>query len=613
MKYTLFPSIGFSICALVFLSLVGIMYLSKKKYKNLENNIFAFMLVFTIVLLILEIVCVYTMSIRNEIPKLNEVLCRGYILGAIIWTTSFIAYIWSLGTRNKKVKNKRKRNVILTILLFVIISILFGISCFNPITYSGGSGELYVIGGDAVSVVYVAGFAMVTALLFFLLKNNLKLPWAQRAPIYFVVVFFAVVTAFQILSGYDFNDLTYIFAFCVTALYFTIESQDNKLISELEKSKEEAIEADKAKTEFLSNMSHEIRTPLNAIVGFSQGLKEEELPSKAIEEVNDIISASNTLLEIVNGILDISKIEANKIEIVNKEYDFKVMFKELVALSKARLGDKPLEFRYSCDASIPDTLYGDETRVKQIIINILTNAIKYTKEGYFDFQVHSVNKDGVCRLIISVEDSGIGIKEENIKKLFTKFERFDEKNTTIEGTGLGLAITKMLVELMHGKIIVQSKYGEGSKFTIILDQKIVLGKKLEQKVVQSDVISDYHDKKILIVDDNELNLKVAMRLLEKYHLNITTATSGFECIDLITSNNKYDLILLDDMMPKLSGVDTLHRLKENELFNMPVVCLTANAIEGMKDNYLKEGFDDYLAKPIDRIELNRVLHTYLDK
>ena len=150
MKYTLFPSIGFSICALVFLSLVGIMYLSKKKYKNLENNIFAFMLVFTIVLLILEIVCVYTMSIRDEIPKLNEVLCREYILGTIIWTTSFIAYIWSLGTRNKKVKNKRKRNVILTILLFAIISILFVISCFSPITYSGGSGELYVIGGDAV-------------------------------------------------------------------------------------------------------------------------------------------------------------------------------------------------------------------------------------------------------------------------------------------------------------------------------------------------------------------------------------------------------------------------------------------------------------------------------
>ena len=347
MKYTLFPSIGFSICALVFLSLVGIMYLSKKKYKNLENNIFAFMLVFTIVLLILEIVCVYTMSIRDEIQKLNEVLCREYILGTIIWTTSFIAYIWSLGTRNKKVKNKRKRNVILTILLFVIISILFVISCFSPITYSGGSGELYVIGGDAVSVVYVAGFAMVTALLFFLLKNNLKLPWAQRAPIYFVVVFFAVVTAFQILSGYDFNDLTYIFAFCVTALYFTIESQDNKLISELEKSKEEAIEADKAKTEFLSNMSHEIRTPLNTIMGFSESLLgEDKLTEEVVKrDTKSIHSASVSLLDLVNNILDISRIESGKEEKEEKEYALENLIFDINSVISSKINKESLEFK----------------------------------------------------------------------------------------------------------------------------------------------------------------------------------------------------------------------------------------------------------------------------
>ena len=361
MKYTLFPSIGFSICALVFLSLVGIMYLSKKKYKNLENNIFAFMLVFTIVLLILEIVCVYTMSIRDEIPKLNEMLCRGYILGSIIWTTSFIAYIWSLGTRNKKVKNKRKRNVILTILLFIIISILFGISCFNSITYSGGSGELYVIAGDAVSVVYVAGFVMVTVLLFFLLKNNLKLPWAQRAPIYFVVVFFAVVTAFQILSGYDFNDLTYIFAFCVTALYFTIESQDNKLINELEKSKEEAIEADKAKTEFLSNMSHEIRTPLNTIMGFSESLLgEDKLNEEVVKrDTKSIHSASVSLLDLVNNILDISRIESGKEEKEEKEYALENLIFDINSVISSKINKESLEFKIDINQNIPSKYYGD--------------------------------------------------------------------------------------------------------------------------------------------------------------------------------------------------------------------------------------------------------------
>ena len=357
-------------------------------------------------------------------------------------------------------------------------------------------------------------------------------------------------------------------------------------------------------------MSHEIRTPLNAIVGFSNGLIENDnLDSRSKEDVNNIIMASGSLLELVNGILDISKIEAGKLEIIDTNYDFHKVFNELVLLTKARLGEKPLEFRYSYDESTPKYLYGDASRVKQVILNLLTNSVKYTNSGFIEFKVRSVIKEDVVRLIISVEDSGIGIKKENIDKLFNKFERLGvEKDTTVEGTGLGLAITKRLVEMMGGKIVVQSVYGKGSIFTISLDQKIVTGRELEKLKGQENVkiadtkVSDFNNKKVLVVDDNNLNLKVAQRLLSQYKCETVCVSSGYECIDKIACGEKYDLILLDDMMPKLSGSETLVKLKEMPSFNMPVVALTANAISGMKEEYLKKGFDDYLSKPIEKEE-----------
>jgi len=360
-------------------------------------------------------------------------------------------------------------------------------------------------------------------------------------------------------------------------MYFTIENPDMKMIEELNVAKDNAERANRAKSDFLSSMSHEIRTPLNAIVGFSQSLTEEDLPDSTREKARDILMASDNLLEIVNGVLDISKIEANKLEIVNTEYDMHKVFDELVLLTRSRIGEKPIEFRYQLDPSIPGVLYGDYVRLK----------------------------------LISVEDSGIGIQSDKVDKLFMKFERLDlEKNITIEGTGLGLAITKRLVELMNGKIVVQSVYGKGSKFTVAIDQKIVSEQVMDQSEIESTSLN-VSGKRVLLVDDNKLNLKVASMLLSKYGLDITQVSSGFEAIDQVLQES-YDLVLLDDMMPKMSGVETLQKLKGIDGFSTPVVVLTANAISGMKEKYLKDGFQDYLAKPIDRRELEKVIRKYLN-
>jgi len=407
--------------------------------------------------------------------------------------------------------------------------------------------------------------------------------------------------------------ITALETFITFLMYFTIENPDLTMIKELNIAKEQAEKANKAKTDFLSSMSHEIRTPLNAIDGFSQLILEEKDIKVIKEEARDIMNASQNLLEIVNGILDISKIEANKLEIVNVEYEPKKIFDELVKLTQARIGEKPLEFKINIAEDLPDYLNGDYVRLKQIVVNLLTNAVKYTKDGFIELNVSTVKKENVCRLIISVKDSGIGIKKDNIDKLFTKFERLDlEKNMTIEGTGLGLAITKKLVELMNGKIVVDSTYGKGSTFTVAIDQKIINKKKV--KVVEAKVVKklSVKGKTVLIVDDNLINLKVAARLLEGYKVKTECVSSGFECLKKIEEGNHYDLILMDDMMPKMSGVETFQKLKDNEEFNVPVVALTANAIAGMKENYLKIGFNDYISKPIDKKELERVLKTYIN-
>ncbi len=598
----------FSISSLIYTIVIAIIFFRKEKINNTENRIFQKSIVISIVSVVIELLIILAIKLENEL--LLHIILKSFNVCIFSWIALFGTYAFVVSHKESSVDYRKKYKILYLVyrILWIIVAIV--ICCLPIYLYQ----DLYSY-GPSCEFLYMCCFALMAMMIIFLLQNLRNLLNKRYYPVILFVILMVIIGIIQKCFP-EVLLVNWLFGFIILVMYFTIENPDLKMIEQLNIAKGQAEKANAAKTDFLSNMSHEIRTPLNAIVGFSQSLGDNEsLSDEAKEQVKDILAASDNLLEIVNGILDISKIEANKLEIVNKEYSFKKIFNELVILTKSRIGEKPIELRTSMDPTIPPVLYGDYVRLKQIILNLLTNAAKYTKEGYIELKVSSVQKDDICRLIISVEDTGIGIAKEKIDKLFTKFERFDlEENITIEGTGLGLAITKKLVELMNGRIVVQSDYGFGSKFTVAIDQKIMAGVILEDsKTGVIPQVGNIAGKKVLVVDDNALNLKVASMLLKKYSLEVDTVSSGFECIEKWKQGNCYDLILMDDMMPKMSGGETLKQLKQDPAFQTPVVALTANAISGMREKYLSEGFDDYLAKPIDRTELDRVLEHYLKK
>ncbi len=636
-----------------------------------------------------------------------------------------IGCLWALGSILVFNHIKNKNVMAVSCIIFVLIFMCY-------LVWSGGNegfGAIWLLIVPAVGMYFLSLYygCLASIIMGIILSVYMWTPLSaigyQYAPIYFI----------RFPIAYWANTIICIFIFSRSYRY---REKQKELL-------EKANKANKAKSNFLANMSHEIRTPMNAIMGMCELNLAEDISDTVRENSENIRVSGKNLLNIINDLLDFSKIESGKMELICQKYRLSSMLNEIINMAVARKGNKPIEFLVNIDPSVPDLLYGDETRIKQVIINLLTNAVKFTEHGGVILSVSSREESYGINLIISVRDSGIGIEESAIDTIFSDFQQVDKKrNHFIEGTGLGLPISKQLVRMMNGVITVNSEYGEGTEFRVVIPQKVVdsspavkirnpesvrilyyidkgfspesfakenysyildtfsssssvksvrcetleetkkeilsgkythifvskagykedksyfenLSEKLKVTIVQdrTDAIPvgnkirtlykpfyslpianivnnekiafENEDEKnydsvdftspearILVVDDNEMNLKVAKGLLKKYKSSVSVALSGKECLEIL-KKERFDLILMDHLMPEMDGIETLTRIRNSDDENIrkiPVIALTANAVSGMREMFLKSGFDDYVSKPVEILALRRALENWL--
>lgn len=590
----------FQLLGLLLIFLLVMVYYNKKDSFIKGNKIFKGILLTTYIMQLVSL----AIYIANETGRSNILFSKVYLIIINLWfgLVSLYYVVFSLMSKHKKESSKFEVAFRYLFIMFVVIQVIGGVSIlFAPIGFTNGMIDYY---GHFI-ICFICFYLIIE---FFILLIEIK-RCKKRSYLHLVVIFLIQLIVFFLQSRSSSLLLFNIgIIFSTFYSYFMLENMDKKELKSVTLERDYARRQSIDKSNFLKVLSHEIRTPLNTIDGFSQVIMDSDNLEEIKNDIEDIRAASRDLIDVINGMIDLSIIESGNLEILKENYNVYDMFDDIEGIVKSKMRDKSLEFKMEIANDIPEVLLGDSERFSQVILNLLTNAIKFTDKGTITLKVDSVRSITKCRLKVTVSDTGKGIKKEDLATIF-------EGKSQKEGVTLGLSVSKYLLELMGGSIEVESTYGTGSKFIITLDQRVISDVQ-EDKISRKRVLKPFKasDKRILLVDDNKLNLKVAMKLLQPYGVKVVEVTSGRECLDILEKDTSFDLILMDDLMPEMSGTECLNILKKIERvdgYYIPVVVLTANAVSGMKEKYLNAGFEDYLAKPIDKYELDRILKKYL--
>ena len=573
-------TIFFTISSLLYSSLLMIAYFSKDRIKTPENKIYSRLIIINFIGIILEIFCTIFAGYAKENIIFYTILNKLFLIGLIVWGAVFGSYVFLISSvkKNEEELKKYMKNVLrLYITLIIIIAVLVAVL---PVCFNYRNNYVMYSYGPAVNVVYSGIFITIFLTIICLIKNFKNIISKKYLPIYAYLFVGTIITFIQKMMPELLLAIT-MDTFITVIMYFTIENPDKKLLQEIHASKKMADEANEEKSMLIYNMMGEIKDIAKDINISSNNI----LDSNNIEEnkyyAREIISSNNKLYNMSDKIYNIDKIELNKIKTVKTKYNIKLLLKEIVSMYKTKIETKNIEFRINIDNNLPVSLYGDSINLKKALSTIIDSSYNNTKEGFIELSVNTIIKHNVCRLIIKIEDSSIGIKTEEIEELNTEGNIYNAKK---------------LIAALGGTLLLTSRYNEGTIVTIILDQKINITNKKEKK----DYTKYLDNKKILLVDDNESSLKLINKILTKYHIKVETTNLGKKALDKIRKGSKYDLILLDEEMPYMNGEEVLKKLKEIKGFNTKVLLLTKNNNIEYTEEYKENNFDDYILKPIDK-------------
>ena len=573
-------TIFFTISSLLYSSLLMIAYFSKDRIKTPENKIYSRLIIINFIGIILEIFCTIFAGYAKENIIFYTILNKLFLIGLIVWGAVFGSYVFLISSAKKNEEELKKymKNVLrLYITLIIIIAVLVAVL---PVYFNYRNNYVMYSYGPAVNVVYSGIFITIFLTIICLIKNFKNIISKKYLPIYAYLFIGTIITFIQKMMPELLLAIT-MDTFITVIMYFTIENSDKKLLQEIHASKKMADEANEEKSMLIYNMMGEIKDIAKDINISSNNI----LDSNNIEEnkyyAREIISSNNKLYNMSDKIYNIDKIELNKIKTVKTKYNIKLLLKEIVSMYKTKIETKNIEFRINIDNNLPVSLYGDSINLKKALSTIIDSSYNNTKEGFIELSVNTIIKHDVCRLIIKIEDSSIGIKTEKIEEVNTEGNIYNAKK---------------LIAALGGTLLLTSRYNEGTVVTIILDQKINITNKKEKK----DYTKYLDNKKILLVDDNESSLKLINKILTKYHIKVETTNLGKKALDKIRKGSKYDLILLDEEMPYMNGEEVLKKLKEIKGFNTKVLLLTKNNNIEYTEEYKENNFDDYILKPIDK-------------